>query len=438
MNKQTSTASEQLESAFELFNQFSEKLAGSYSGLEAHVARLSAELANARSERLIQLAEKELLANRLEGLLDALPAGIVVLDENDNIRQTNSVAQSMLADGMESKLLIGRNWNRVAKMAIESQGDELRLHDGRWVNVSLSPLYSDQAGEYKGKIILISDISETRSLQVKLNHQQRLSSLGEMIASLAHQIRTPLSSTLLYITALNHPINDEKERLDFAEKAKERLCHLERMVSDMLIFARGDVSDSEVIHAMDILGQLEKLNIKHVEEKIIQFDINTNLHNVTVRGNHDVLLSAFQNVIDNALDACINNTVVCISITCGLNFDKQFEIEISDNGCGMQVSDKNKILEPFYTTKASGTGLGMAVVNTMVNRYGGEINIESQLNKGSCISIKLPQTKAVTMLPGNFSQTVNELADSDDHSMLAVAASKEYTQIITVNDQEVA
>ena len=241
MNSQMNKASEQLENAFELFNQFSEKLAGSYGDLESHVTRLTKELAEARSERLIQLAEKEVLAKRLEDLLDALPAGIVVLDADNCITQTNPVARLMLGADMGNKKLCGQNWQSVAKKSIKTDGDELRLLDGRWVNLSACPLCIDSTGVNRGKIILISDITETRILQMKLNRQQRLSSLGEMIASLSHQIRTPLSSALLYISTLNHPLNDEKERICFADKAKERLRHLERMVNDMLIFARGDV-----------------------------------------------------------------------------------------------------------------------------------------------------------------------------------------------------
>ena len=102
MNSQINGAGKQLESAFQLFNQYSEKLADSYADLESHVSQLSEELAEARNERLIQLAEKEVLAKRLEGLLDALPAGIVVLDANGCITQTNPVAREML--GLASEI----------------------------------------------------------------------------------------------------------------------------------------------------------------------------------------------------------------------------------------------------------------------------------------------------------------------------------------------
>ena len=186
MSTKSITANEQLEDAFELFNQFSEKLSSSYGVLETQVARLTEELAQARSERLIQLTEKEVLASRREGLLDALPAGIVVLDVDGCITQTNPVACFMLG----SNKLLGKKWQDVARQSIKTDADELCLMDGRWINLSVCPLSMNNMDSHvTGKIILISDITENRKLQIKLDRQQRLSSLGEMVASLAHQIR---------------------------------------------------------------------------------------------------------------------------------------------------------------------------------------------------------------------------------------------------------
>ena len=213
MGNQINEAEEQLENAFQLFNQFSEKLAGSYSDLETQVAQLTKELAKERHERLIQLAEKERLAARLESLFDALPAGVVVLDPEGCITQTNRIADEMLNIKKNHDQADNSNWKKVATDAFISDGDELRLKDGRWANLSACQLNDDSE-----KVILISDVSETHALHEMLNRQQRLSSLGEMIASLAHQIRTPLSSALLNISNSNHPANNEDRRLQFTDR----------------------------------------------------------------------------------------------------------------------------------------------------------------------------------------------------------------------------
>jgi len=159
MNSQITGAEQQLESAFQLFNQFSEKLADSYGGLESHVAELSKQLTEERSERLIQLAEKEQLANRLEGLLDALPAGVVVLDSEGCITQTNRIAQEMLGFELNKNQHRNNKWENIAIDVFLTEGDELRLKDGRWVNISACPL-NDDSEKITGKIILISDVSD--------------------------------------------------------------------------------------------------------------------------------------------------------------------------------------------------------------------------------------------------------------------------------------
>ena len=402
--KQRNVAEEQLESAFQLFNQYSEKLTDSYGFLERHVARLTKELADEREERLLQLAEKDLLAKRLECLLNAIPAGIVVLDSEGLVIQTNPVAREMLALKLDSyKSCSYRCWEDIANHSFVSSADELKLNDGRWVNLSSCGL-----GEYPGKIILISDVSETHNLQTILNRQHRLSALGEMIASLAHQIRTPLASVMLYISGLNHPLNNKSEKQHFAEKAKERLRHLERMVDDMLIFAKGDISNSEHINVAGFFAQLKCCMDVDYKDQKIKFCIDDNIQHVSIKANSDALRSAMQNIIENAINACADNTCTdsslknyietLIEINIFVNNKNKLEINIKDNGCGMDTETKDRVLEPFFTTRLKGTGLGLAVVNATITRYGGELTIISEESVGSEFQIKLPVAKADVML----------------------------------------
>ena len=416
MNSQIAGAEKQLEDAFQVFNQFSEKLANSYSGLESHVARLTKELAQERDERLLQLAEKELLAKRLEGLLDALPAGIVVIDSEDRVVQTNPVAREMLGlqhdsdKGPISESDDVKQWKTIALASFVSAGDALRLKDGRWVNVSACSL-----GEYPGKVILISDVTETHKLEAMLNQKQRLSSLGTMIASLAHQLRTPLSSALLFISGANHPVNDESQKKEYIDKAKERLRHLERMINDMLIFAKGDVDNSENINVMQLFTQLDRLIRPNYKSNKIVMHVNENLKDITIRANADALISAIQNLIDNAVAACIDNNTedtdslsAKIEIYAFLSSENLVTLKIKDYGCGMSEEVKERAMEPFYTTRISGTGLGLAVVNATVGRYNGEMELTTKQGEGTEFIIKFPCSTAEAMLASNMSSTSND------------------------------
>lgn len=391
------TDSVQLEDAFALFNRLSAKLADSYNELERQVARLTAELEQARSERLQQLAEKERIANRLESLLDILPAGVIVVDENDRIRQANPVAHDMLGED-----ICGGEWTHLAGQRIASHGNELQLPDGRWISVSSRALQGEP-----GRLILLNDVTQTRDLQSRLGRQQRLSSLGEMVARLAHQLRTPLATALLYMSALDHPGSSSADRMRFGSKARERLLHLERMVNDMLIFARGDVIALENIHVPVLLQQLQDGLEQLLKTSGVNLQIENLVGDVVIRASQDTLLSIFQNLADNAIAACRqrypeeegSSAMLKIQVTrCSAD---EVCFAFLDNGCGIESRHMQRVLEPFYTTRSSGTGLGLAVVNSAVQGFHGSLQFFSREGEGSCFEVRLPMG------------TQNRLLDSD-------------------------
>ncbi|MCB1880761.1 MAG: PAS domain-containing protein, partial [Gammaproteobacteria bacterium] len=186
---------QQLEHAFQVFNQVSGQLTESYIQLQARIGELNLELAAARSERMRRLGEKERYAHRFAQLLDALPAAVVVLDENDRVEQFNPAANRLF-----DTIKLGDAWSEIAAKSIvnDQQHDELTLGTGAVVSFTEQTLAPDP-----GRILLLLDMTETRQLQARAERQQRLGAMGQMAAQLAHQIRTPLSSALLYTTHLS-------------------------------------------------------------------------------------------------------------------------------------------------------------------------------------------------------------------------------------------
>jgi len=198
---------QQLENAFQVFNQVSEQLAVSYRQLQERVFQLSRELAAARTERMRQLAETERLAHWMAQLLDALPAAVVVIDDSGFIQQFNPAAEILFSDLTEGGL-----WSDVQETQFipGQQGDEYRLNSGRLVSMTRRTLHPEP-----GQILLMLDITTTRDLQERLERRQRLSAMGEMAAQLAHQIRTPLSSALLYTAHLSRDDLSREQRERF-------------------------------------------------------------------------------------------------------------------------------------------------------------------------------------------------------------------------------
>ena len=388
--KQQASQTEGLKDAFHLFNQVSEQLASSYHHLENRIGQLNEELAAARNEKLIQLAEKELLANRLERLLDALPAGVLVIDGDGIVQQHNRRAIHLIGEP-----LAGITWHHVIERAFSSCGscDEAILKDGRIVSISTNPL-----GEEPGQIVMLMDVTETRALQDMLNRHQRLSAMGEMSASLAHQIRTPLASSLLYLSHLKQSQMSSSDYQRCVDKILSRLRHLDRLVNDMMVFAKGSQAGTDEIDLSSLLVELQQVTDHHLNANHCTLEIDDDSNGVNIQGNYNALLSVLQNLVHNAVQAYTENIHESKTGNIRIRVDRDLQkkgIEtivmlISDNGPGIPPDVQEKIFEPFFTTKPQGTGLGLAVVQAVVHAHNGTLWIDSKPGEGTTIGIRLP------------------------------------------------
>jgi len=394
MKQQEANQAQGLKDAFHLFNQVSEQLTSTYQYLENRIGQLNDELAAARSERLAQLAEKECLANRLERLLEALPAGVVVIDGDGVVHQCNSRAVELMGEP-----LTGIQWRSIVERSFVSLagGDEAVLKDGRIVSISTNPL-----GEEPGQILLLKDVTETRALQEMLNRHQRLSAIGEMLASLAHQIRTPLASSLLYLSHLKQSHMEPQDHQRCVEKILSRLRHLDHLVNDMMVFAKGGRCGTEVIDCSSLLRELQQVMEPHLVANHCVLEIEGDTHAIKLQGNHDALLSVLQNLVQNSIQACMTHNQSTdkasqtgrIKVTACIDTEKKgiktMVMLIKDNGAGIPDELQKRVFEPFFTTKSQGTGLGLTVVQAVIHAHNGTLWIDSKPGKGATVGIRLP------------------------------------------------
>lgn len=378
-----------LHEAFHAFSELSERLTESYRLLEERVAVLTEELTAARSERLQQLAEKERLANRLEQLLEALPGAVVVLDGKDLIQECNPGAVELLGEP-----LLGEKWPDVVKKSISgmsSDGYYATLNDGRQVGISSRAL-----GTEPGRILLLKDDTETRRLQEMLNRHQRLSAMGEMVARLAHQIRTPLTSSMLYVSQLRKPECDAASRVRHTEKILGGLHQLERMVNDMLAFARGGEFTPETVSIETLLEELRQILEPQLQQCGGRLRIVNDCPEAAVDGCRDMLLGALLNLATNAMQACGNGVELVMEVRA--NGGDGVEILVKDNGPGIAEDILGQIFEPFFTTRSGGTGLGLAVVRAVIQSHRGDIQVRSTPGRGTTFVMKLPRLLGDYML----------------------------------------
>lgn len=370
-----------LEEAFRQFVEMSDKLSASYAELEQQVEHLNEELARANQQREQELNEKERVTSRLESLLQLLPAGILVLDQRGRISECNPAAEDLLGTP-----LAGEAWIDIIKRSFsprEDDGHEVSLHDGRRVSLATRSLEGEP-----GQIVLLTDQTETRALQARMSHLQRLSSMGRMMASLAHQIRTPLSAAMLYSANLTQTELTAEQRIKFAGKVKSRLDSLEQQVRDMLIFARGETKLTDLVATEQLFRSLEDALDVPLSSADADCDCDNQTPGVYLQCNLEALIGALMNLVNNALQACGTGTE--LQIVAEFLDDQHLLLQVRDQGPGMNAEQLEKIMQPFFTTKPQGTGLGLAVAQVIARAHHGEFVLDSAPGQGTQAGFKLP------------------------------------------------
>lgn len=289
---QTAASQQQLQDAFELFNQVSEQLAGSYAALQQKVVSLNQELAAARSER----------------------------------RQ------------------------------------------------------------------LLADI---RGLQQEASRSQRLSSMGEMMARLAHQVRTPLSTALLYASQLKQTNLPRDQHDCFVDRLLVGLRHLDHMVNDMLVFTRGGQGGEERVDVAALLEQVQQSLQPHLDACGARWCVSGKAP-CPVQGQGEMLASVLTNLVNNALDACGDGA--CLEWQIGAA-GSDLLLALQDNGPGIAEDLHEQIFDPFFTTRVNGTGLGLAVVRAVIAAHRGDIELDADYKDGARFVIRLPLYQIPQHLP---------------------------------------
>ena len=368
----------ELQRAFAMFNQVSAELTQAYEALQLRAASLTDELAVANGELRRQYQEKEALSERLSSLLDALPAGVVLLDAAALVVAVNPAAMAMFGADM-----VGQHWGDVARAHLEptlTVGEWL-IGDGR-VSIAASALPSGGR-----KILLIHDVTAAHRMKTELERNQRLAAMGEMAASLAHQLRTPLAAALLYTSNLGQSGVSDEARARFSEKATGQLRRLERLIQDVLLFARGESIGRDVIEAGDLLVEAAQTVEPLMREHGLTFSAIDACEGARIVGSRKALFGALVNLLENAMQATPAGGKICLS---GHRRGDLLAIGVRDSGPGIAQETQSRIFEPFFTTKGQGTGLGLAIALGVARAHGGTIELFSEPGDGAEFVMTLP------------------------------------------------
>lgn len=378
-----------LPATIKLFQSITEQLTDSYETLTLQVEELRGELALADQALSKEVHAKETISERMEKLLSAMPVAVITLDANGYVDDANPAALELLG-----KHIVSRRWASIIDEVFFDTtvcGNELLLKSGRVVSIATQPL-----SERGGQVVVLTDLTETRRLQNKINHLEKLSEMGRMMASLAHQIRTPLSSAMIFAEHLVAGESATSRKGRYAGRVMEKLTQLDRQVKDMLIFSKSGFLMNDRVDAAGLIAQLVEASKEILDNKNGVLCIEGECaEGVQMQCNRAYLISAFCNLVENAIQACEDKGIRPeILLKIDGNNKNLLTLELIDNGPGISEEHLGKVLEPFYTTKANGTGLGLPVVYAVMAGHGGAMDILNVAPRGLMVRIQLPLINA--------------------------------------------
>ena len=225
------------------------------------------------------------------------------------------------------------------------------------------------------------------AIEEQLRRAEKLSTLGEMAAVLAHEIRNPLGSirgTAEILRDDYRPGDPKHEFIEIQIKETERLNHV---VEDFLRMARQQPLELRDCSILEELETIVTLVSRDAQDRGISLRLVSSAEQAVVRGDGEKLRQAFLNIVINALQATESGGEVTITIS---KIDSGFVIAFRDSGSGISTDNLQRIFEPFYTTKPDGTGLGLAVTRKIIEGHGGTLDIESETGSGTTVLVQLP------------------------------------------------
>jgi signal transduction histidine kinase len=387
--------------------------------LQGVIARMKEQEKELRELR--QQAEKRAreTARLSENVLREMPNGLMTFDREGFLTAVNPALRRLLAVDIWARRRypeILKNQSALAAYVrdclevgktVAQQTLEYALASGepRTLTVSVSPLHAD-GGEIDGALCLLTDLTEVRRLEEQVRAKGQLAALGAMAAGIAHEFKNSLATISGYAQLLRDGGVQEEDR-SLAERIVRETRSLTQIVTDFLNLSKPLTLTAQPVDLQGLLGQaIDDLRRVQTFSKI-QFRVNGRF--TPVEGDAVLLRQAFSNLLRNASEAVaaqVNVGEIVIQAESCRQGDREFlKIQISDSGQGIPESDCEKVFLPFFTTKAEGSGLGLALVQKIIVTHNGFINLETVAPKGASFAIMLPTRQEA---PGSSSEKPRE------------------------------
>lgn len=374
------------------------------------IAALAGFVVEREKQARFLLAEKESAFNRLDRLyrsiVESIDAGILTVDLEGRIKTFNKGAEEITGYSfpeVENQTFrsVFPAWTtifdqsrRYASGEVLTGRVELPFNDKSKrkliLGCSVSTL-KEEGGEKIGDIIIFQDLTRVKQMEDAVEKSRRLAFIGEMAASLAHELRNPLASISGSIQMLRRDLSlrgADERLMQIIIRGKDQL---ESFIKDFLLLARHKERQHEQIDLNAIINEvIDSLRVDSNWHDTIEVEKNMSERAVLYM-NKAEMRQVVMNLILNAIQAMPEGGRLTLGTRVeGSGNEQILELSVSDSGQGIDEEILDKIFEPFYTTKEKGTGLGLAIVNRIIEAYSGEIFVKSVPSMGTTFTVRLP------------------------------------------------
>ena len=391
--------------SYAYFSKITQKLQLAYKELEKKFEDLNLKLEQTNNQLRQSLAEKDKLTNYLNNILESISSGVLVIDPSGQITLFNRAAGEIT--GYHPDEVLGKDYLGVMGRGIDKEAtplhtletgvchlnEEKEILDKKGNTIPLgfsTSILADGENNQLGAVEVFFDLSHIKKLEEEIARVKTLAALGEMAATVAHEVRNPLGGIAGFAAILEKDLKEDDPRRKWVKKIAEGVEILNRIVISLLDYTKvvkftpnkvdfiRFLDDTLNFFQMDLSSQKKDIQILKTYPKQ-KFECL-----IDVQQFRQVIL----NLLRNSAQALPEGGKIEVLTK---PVEDKIILQISDSGIGMDEQTKKKLFTPFFTTKEGGTGLGLPTVKKIVDTHGGDIAVESEKGKGTKVTVSLPR-----------------------------------------------
>lgn len=364
------------------------RLAGEPGEISDAINKLAGDLQSSRS--------------RTETIMDSMDSGVIALDQRGILTAWNESAALLIgltreqAMGLSYECVFSENEPFVSMLS-QTLVFGHTIRDAEWslvhpvrgaliLKVSTS-IWKSPSDEVLGVIVVLEDRTEWKRMESRLAQAERLAVIGEWAASIAHEVRNPLTSIKAFAQIIEEDLPPEHESREYTAIIVEEVGRLNRFSDELLMFSRPSEESNVEVDLHEIILQSTRLIEPSARERGIGIRVNKGEDDLHVLASPEMMKHVFLNMLLNAVQAVPSGG--WIELECTRSVDQHVLVHVTNEGEPISEEHMVKVFEPFFTTKSAGTGLGLAISQRIIQAYGGHIEVQNW-ERGVRFTIVLP------------------------------------------------